>query len=148
MGSRLFSEIREQRGLCYSVSAFGFSHSDVPGLQLSSGLDSEKCVEAYVRMREIVSELREDGPTEEEVDRAKAYTAGARVLAFERTGTVASHAASQAIVRGEAVDPDAAIEALDSVTFEEVVEVASGIGVSPAVACVGPHDAADFESNA
>jgi predicted Zn-dependent peptidase len=147
MGSRLFSEIREQRGLCYSVSAFGFSHSDVPGLQLSSGLDSEKCVEAYVRMREIVSELREAGPTEEEVDRAKAYTAGARVLAFERTGTVASHAASQAIVRGEAVDPDAAIDALDSVTFDEVVEVARGIGTSPAVACVGPHDAADFESN-
>lgn len=148
MGSRLFSEIREQRGLCYSVSAFGFSHSDVPGLQLSSGLDSAKCVEAYTRMREIVSELRADGPTEEEVDRAKAYAAGARVLAFERTGTVASHAASQAIVRREPVDPDAAIEALDSVTFDEVAEVARGICASPAVACVGPHDADDFDSAA
>ena len=148
MGSRLFSEIREQRGLCYSVSAFGFSHSDVAGLQLSSGLDSEKCVEAYTRMREIVSELREDGPTEEEVDRAKAYTAGARVLAFERTGTVASHAAGQAIVRSEPVDPDAAIDALDSVTFDEVLEVARGIGTAPAVACVGPHDAEDFDSAA
>ena len=105
MGSRLFSEIRERLGLCYSVSAFSFSHADIPGLQLSAGLDSEKCVEAYKRMREIVDELRADGPTEEEVERARSYAAGARVLAFERSGTVASHAAGQAIVRREPVDP-------------------------------------------
>lgn len=145
MGSRLFSEIRERLGLAYSVSAFGFSHADASGLQLSAGLDSEKCVEAYGRMREIVDELRSDGPTEEEVERAKAYTAGARVLAFERSGTVASHAATQAIVRREPVDPDASIAALDAVTFESVVEVAAGISESLSVSCVGPHDEADFD---
>jgi len=144
MGSRLFSEIRERLGLCYSVSAFSFSHADIPGLQLSAGLDSEKCVEAYKRMREIVDELRADGPTEEEVERARSYAAGARVLAFERSGTVASHAAGQAIVRREPVDPDAAIEELDKVTFDQVVAVAKGVPDTPSVACVGPHDADDF----
>ena len=68
MGSRLFDEIREQRGLCYSVWAQGHNHSDAPTLQLGAGLDSGKCVEAYTRMREIVDELRRDGPREEEVD--------------------------------------------------------------------------------
>ena len=59
MGSRLFDEIREQRGLAYSVSAFPHAYADVPVLQLSAGLDSSKCLEAYRRMRDIVSELRE-----------------------------------------------------------------------------------------
>ena len=144
MGSRLFSEIRERLGLAYSVSAFGFNHSDVSGLQLSAGLDSEKCVDAYRRMREIVNDLRDNGPTEEEVERARSYAAGARVLAFERSGTVASHAATQAIVRREPVDPDRAIEALDAVTFDEVDRVARSISTDAAVACVGPHDAEDF----
>jgi predicted Zn-dependent peptidase len=144
MGSRLFSEIRERLGLAYSVGAYSFSHSDIPGLQLSAGLDSQKCVEAYGRMREIVDELRQNGPTEEEVERARAYAAGARALSFERSGTVASTAASQAIVRREPVDPDASIAALDAVTFDEVDAIARGVANNPAVACVGPHEAADF----
>ena len=76
MGSRLFDEIREQRGLAYSVYAVDHTFSDVPILQLSAGLDSTKCVEAYTRMREIVDELRTEGPSEEEVERARAYAAG------------------------------------------------------------------------
>jgi len=92
MGSRLFDEIREQRGLAYSVSAFPHAYADVPVLQLSAGLDSSKAVEAYRRMREIVTELREDGPTESEVERARAYAAGARAIAFENSGAVARHA--------------------------------------------------------
>src|SRR5580692_4522576 len=56
MGSRLFDEIREQRGLAYSVHSIAHSYSDVPVLQLSAGLDSAKMLEAYRRMREIVTE--------------------------------------------------------------------------------------------
>jgi predicted Zn-dependent peptidase len=144
MGSRLFDEIREQRGLCYSVSAVDHSFADAPILQLSSGLDSSKCIEAYTRMREIVDELRTDGPTEAEVERARAYAGGRRVLAFENSGAVARYAAHQAIVYGEDIDPDGAIEAVDSVTFDEVATVARGISEELAVACVGPHEAGDF----
>jgi predicted Zn-dependent peptidase len=95
MGSRLFDEIREQRGLAYSVGSFAHAHSDTPILQLSAGLDSSKCIEAYRRMREIVSELREEGPTVDEVERARAYAAGARTIAFENTGAVARLAAQR-----------------------------------------------------
>jgi predicted Zn-dependent peptidase len=144
MGSRLFDEIREQRGLAYSVYAIAHNGADVPILQLSAGLDSTKCVEAYTRMREIVTELREEGPREEEVERARAYAAGARVLAFENTNAVARHAAQQAIVFGEDIDPDAAIAALDAVTFDDVATVARGIADELAIACVGPHTAEDF----
>ena len=85
MGSRLFTEIREERGLAYSVYSLSHSFADAPVLQLSAGLDSAKCVEAYARMREIVGELREDGPTEEEVERARAFAGGARACSRSRT---------------------------------------------------------------
>ncbi len=144
MGSRLFEEIREKRGLCYSVYAISHAYADIPILQLGSGLESAKCVEAYTRMREIVDELRTDGPTHEEVERARAYTAGRLVLAFESTNSVARHAASQKIVFGEDIDPDAAIAALDAVSFEQVREVAADVAEELAVACVGPHAESDF----
>ncbi len=104
-------------GLAYSVSAFPHAYADVPILQLSAGLDSSKTIEAYQRMREIVSELRQDGPTESEVERARAYAAGARAIAFENSGAVARHAAQQTIVYREPVNPDRAIELLDEVTL-------------------------------
>jgi predicted Zn-dependent peptidase len=144
MGSRLFEEIREKRGLCYSVYAIAHAYADVPILQLGSGLESGKCVEAYTRMREIVDELRADGPTEEEVQRARAYSAGRLVLAFENTNAVARYGASQKIVYGEDIDPDAAIAALDAVTFDEVREVAANVADELAVACVGPHEQGEF----
>jgi predicted Zn-dependent peptidase len=144
MGSRLFEEIREKRGLCYSVYAIAHAYADVPILQLGSGLESGKCIEAYARMREIVGELRDQGPTREEVDRARAYAAGRLVLAFESTNAVARYAAGQKIVFGEDIDPDAAIAALDAVSFDEVREVAANVADELAVACVGPHEAGDF----
>ena len=144
MGSRLFDEIREQRGLAYSVWAVDHAFADLPVLMLGAGLESGKCVEAYARMREIVGELRGKGPTAEEVERARAYAAGRRVLAFENTNAVARHAAAQSIVYGEPIDPDRAIAALDAVTYEDVVAVARAVDDELAVACVGPHDAGEF----
>jgi predicted Zn-dependent peptidase len=146
MGSRLFDEIREQRGLAYSVSAFPHAYADVPVLQLSAGLESSKCTEAYRRMRDIVSELRDSGPTEAEVERARAFAAGARALAFENSGAVARYAAQQTIVHGGQVDPDGMITLLDEVTFEDVRDVAANVADELSIAVVGPHSEEELES--
>jgi predicted Zn-dependent peptidase len=146
MGSRLFDEIREQRGLAYSVSAFPHAYADVSILQLSAGLESGKLLEAYRRMRDIVTELRDEGPSRAEVQRAQAYAAGARTIAFENTGAVARYAAQQAIVYGENVDPDQAIELLDQVTYDDVSEVAAGVADELSVAVVGPHTVTELET--
>ena len=66
------------------------------------------------------------------------------MLAFENSGAVARHAATQQIVFDQSSDPDAAIAALDAVTFDEVTEIARGIGEELAVACVGPHSVDEF----
>jgi predicted Zn-dependent peptidase len=144
MGSRLFDEIREQRGLCYSVWSVDHSFTDVPILQVGAGLDSAKCGEAYTRMREIVDQLRREGPNRAEVERARAYAAGRRVLAFENSGAVARYGANQTIVHSDDPDPDRAIERIDAVSFDEVAAVAAAISEELAVACVGPHTAGDF----
>ncbi len=145
MGSRLFDEIREQRGLAYSVHAAPHAYADVPVLQLSAGLQSSKLTEALARMRDIVSELRDQGPTESEVERARAFAAGARAIAFENTGAVARHAAQQAIVYREDPDPDATIASLDAVAMDEVRSVAAGISEQLSMACVGPHASEELE---
>ncbi len=146
MGSRLFDEIREQRGLAYSVHSFPHAYADVPVLQLSAGLESSKCIEAYQRMREIVTELREQGPSDAEVERARAYAAGARAIAFENTGAVARHAAQQTIVYREPVDPDRSIELLDAVSVTDVRDMATRVADELSVAVVGPHTAEELEA--
>ncbi|HEY2437770.1 MAG TPA: pitrilysin family protein [Solirubrobacteraceae bacterium] len=146
MGSRLFDEIREQRGLAYSVHAAAHAYADVPVLQLSAGLESSKLIEAFRRMREIVTELRDQGPTQQEVERARAYAAGARTIAFENTGAVARHAAQQTILYGQDPDPDETIALLDEVTFEQVAEMAKRIPEELSIACVGPHTLEDLQS--
>jgi predicted Zn-dependent peptidase len=84
-------------------------------------------------------------PDEEEVERARAYAAGRRVLAFENTNAVARYAANQSVVFGQSIDPDESIARMDAVTFDEVREVARGIDPEKlAVACVGPHTVGEF----
>jgi predicted Zn-dependent peptidase len=145
MGSRLFDEIREQRGLCYAIRSYGWAHADSSTLEVSSGLDSTKCLEAYGRIKEIVRELATEGPTEEEVDRARAYAAGSTVLALESTNAVARRAAGSKVTYDDVSSPEQVIEALDAVTFDDVRGIARDIEGEPAVAVVGPHGVADFE---
>ena len=144
MGSRLFDEIREQRGLAYSVGSHARLHADAMGLGVSAGLESAKCVEAYERIVEIVEELSADGPSSEEVERVRPFAAGSLVIALERSQAVAGRAVERRLVLGEKGSPEDAIAALDAVTEAEVAEVARAVSGRPAVACVGPHTAADF----
>jgi predicted Zn-dependent peptidase len=146
MASRLFDEIREQRGLAYAVHSSAHAYADAPVLQLSAGLQSSKCIEALQRMREIVAELRDRGPTEAEVERARAYAAGARAIAFENTGAVARHAAQQTILYGEDPDPDQTIALLDGVTFADVAEIARRVPEELSLACVGPHTVEELQA--
>ena len=99
-------------------------------------------------MREIVDELRGEGPNEEEFERARAYAGGRRVLAFENTNAVARHAATQTVVFGQDIAPDAAIAAIDETTLDEVAEVARGISEELSVAVVGPHETTSSRSTA
>ncbi len=143
-GSRLFEEIRERLGLAYSVRAHDYPLADDAMVQIEAGLESSRCREAYERIREIVDRLAAEEISEEEIDRARSAAAGRKVLAFQRTATVAQHAALEHVVFGAEMDPDKEIEGLDSVDANAVIQVARSMAVEPAVACVGPHSIEDF----
>src|SRR5947208_1196052 len=85
------------------------------------------------------------GPRDGEVERARAYAAGSTVLSLESTGAVARRAAGQKVTFGEIQSPDETIDALDAVTEDDVREIARTVQGSPVVACVGPHEVADFD---
>src|SRR4051812_33254864 len=85
MGSRLFDEIREQRGLCYAIRSYGWSHADTSTLEVSAGLDSTKLDEGYARLRGIVAEPAEDGAHRGGGERARGYPAGSARRAPQAT---------------------------------------------------------------
>ena len=129
MGSRLFDEIREKRGLCYSVYALDHVFADVPGpaARLGPGLDEDGRGLHAACARSSTScattgrpRRRSSGP--------EPTPRGAWCWRSRTPDAVARHAANQAIVFGEEIDPDAAIAALDAVTFDEVREVAADRG--------------------
>lgn len=146
MGSRLFEEIREDRGLCYSISAAVHHYADASGVWISAGLQSDRLGEAYERIRAIVGDLRRNGPTEEESDRAMSFTVGSRIRRYERTSEVASFAARQAVVFPEdPLVPSALTDSMEAATHADARSVfcewlSDG---EPSVALVGPHAAGD-----
>ncbi len=144
MGSRLFSEIRERRGLAYVVSAFANIFADGATLQLDAGLQPLRCAETFKRMRAIVEDLAANGPSADEVDRARSYVAGQFVIGFETSGAVARHGAKQAIVFDEHADHEGWVAVLDAVSQESVAVAARALVPGPAVACVGPHEPREF----
>ena len=144
----MFQEVREHRGLAYSVYSFASHHADAGVVGVSVGCLPGKYDAVLETVRGELAKVAADGLTEEEVERARAYAAGRRVLAFENTNAVARHAAYESIVFGEEIDPDAAIARLDQVTYDQVAEVARGISEELAVACVGPHDEEEFAPRA
>jgi predicted Zn-dependent peptidase len=93
----------------------------------------------YERLRGHVDRLRTEGPDESEVDAARSFTAGRRVIALERTRALAHYGALQAIVFGEPVDPSTAITSVDAVQLDDVASLAHAIPASFALAYVGPE---------
>ncbi len=145
MGSRLVTEIREERGWAYSVRAEADCLSDAAALYVSAGLDSANTIAAVERCREIVVELAAGAIGAEEIERARSAAAGRRALAFENSTVAASQLAEEHVVHDHQTDPASVIAGLDDVDDAEVAAVAAAITGPPSIACVGPHSAADFD---
>ena len=144
MGSRLVTEIREERGWAYSVRAEADALSDAAALYVSAGLDSTRAIDATHRAVEIVDQLAAGGPSDDEFDRARSAAAGRRALALENTTTAAIHLAEELLLHGHETDLTEAVESLDAVQLDDVAAVAAATAGAPAIACVGPHAAEDF----
>ena len=145
MSSRLFQEVRERRGLAYSVSAGGARYSDTGSLTVSAGVTREHQEEA---LEVILTELRRlvDEPMgDEELQRTKDYAAGSFRLSLETPMSLGQRYGNQLLVDGEIESPEDTVAALRAVTAHDVQQVAERV-IGPgifSIAVVGPTADAD-----
>jgi predicted Zn-dependent peptidase len=140
MSSRLFQELRERRGWCYSVSSGVMTLSDTGLFSISAGLDPSK---APAACRLLLSELRrvaKIAPSKAELRRARDYTIGQTMMGLESTCNQMMWMGESVLGYGRALDPDEARDRLLAVTAAEIRSVAEELLVpgNIAMAIVGP----------
>jgi predicted Zn-dependent peptidase len=137
-GSRLFEEVREKRSLSYEIDGYVWGYRDASLLSVECSLQASDVPEAYERIDEIVTGLAREGPTQEEWFRARSYTSAATVLGYEAPEACVDHAVELTMEYDDHdVDPALELRAIESVTREEIAELAARVAPGPCVACVG-----------
>ena len=138
MSSRLFQEVREKRGLCYSVYAFhwGFSDTGMFGVHAATGQgDIAKLVPV------ILDELRKAGESisEEELNRARAQYRAGLLMSSESAASRASQIARQIMLYGRPVAMEELVDRLANITTARLSDLAGRLfSTRPTVAAIGP----------
>jgi predicted Zn-dependent peptidase len=138
MSSRLFQEVREKRGLCYSVYAFhwGFSDTGLFGVHAATGGDD---IEELVPV--ILSELEKAGQriSQQELDRARAQYRAGLVMSAESAASRASQVARQILLFGRPIPMDELIDRLSKLTVERLTDLAGRLfSTKPTLTAIGP----------
>ena len=144
MSSRLFQEVRERRGLAYSVSSGVAQHRDIGSFVVSAGVSREQQEEA---LQVIVAELKRaaDEPVrDEELQRAKDFATGTFRLSMETPMALGQHFGTQLLQDGEIELPGETVERIHAVQASDVQGVAQRLfGGEYALAVVGPSSSPD-----
>ncbi len=139
MSSRLFQEVREVRGLCYSISAFHMTYTDTGMFALYAGTDVADAAEL---MRVVVGEIASAAETldESEVARVKAQMKANQLMALESASERASQLARQICVYGRPMPLEEIVAKIDAVTVESARAAGRALIARgrPAVAALGP----------
>lgn len=145
MSSRLFQEIREKRGLAYSVYSFSPAYSDAGLFGLYSGCSPAKAVQVAELLDSEFRRLARSGISTDELERAQGQLSGASALALEDSDTRMSRLGRSEITLGVYYDLDESLRLLDLVTLQSVKELAEDLVSRPmSVAVVGAVDESSF----
>jgi predicted Zn-dependent peptidase len=139
MSSRLFQEVREKRGLCYTISAFHAPYADTGMFGIYAGTDAGDVKEL---MRVVVDETAAatGSITEAEVARAKAQIKVGLLMALESSGARARQLASQILIYGRPLPVEELVARIESVTVEGTRAAGAALiaRARPAMAALGP----------
>ena len=147
MSSRLFLEIRENRGLAYSVGSYTSYLRDTGAIVLYAGVPPQKVGDTVSAMMEQLNTLRDKKVPETELNKAKEFTKGRLLLSMEDTFANASWGAQQEVLDREFLTVDQVIGYIDAVTTADVQEEARKRFATEkaSLAVVGPsNDAEDL----
>ncbi|GAA4948340.1 pitrilysin family protein [Actinoplanes utahensis] len=141
MSSRLFQEIREKRGLAYSVYSYAGHYADSGLFGVYAGCAPAKSREVLELIRAELALVAEKGITPEELVRGKGMAKGSYVLGLEDTGSRMSRLAKSELLHGDLMGVDELLARVDGVTVDEVNAVAADLLARPlSLAVVGPFD--------
>ncbi|HET7652208.1 MAG TPA: pitrilysin family protein [Acidimicrobiales bacterium] len=146
MSSRLFQEIREKRGLAYSVYSYRSAYQGTGALSVYAGTAPGRLREVLDIVDTELAKLRADGVTARELDLAKGHLKGSLALGMEDSGARMSRIGRSLLVHGEVPTLDDVVERIDAVTLDDtarVVDRVFGDG-DRTLAVVGPFDEAAF----
>ncbi|MEG6508749.1 pitrilysin family protein [Methyloligella sp. 2.7D] len=139
MSSRLFQEVREKRGLCYSVFAYAYGLSDGGLFNIYAATGPERADQLFAVLREEIVRGAEEGFHEDELARVRAQVKMGLLTALESSGARADQLARQLLVLGRTIPNDEAIERIEAVSLEDVRRQAEKLLASPlSLATVGP----------
>ncbi|BAL92173.1 putative M16-family peptidase [Actinoplanes missouriensis 431] len=145
MSSRLFQEIREKRGLAYSVYSYASQHADAGLVGVYAGCAPAKAGEVLDLVRTELDRVAEQGITAEELARGKGMVKGSYVLGLEDTGSRMSRLAKSELLHGDMMGVDELLARVDAVTVAEVNKVAAELfSGERSLAVVGPFGEDDF----
>lgn len=138
MSSRLFQEVREKRGLCYSIYASAWGLSDSGMFQIHAATGHSMVGELIDVIGTELASVANDGPTPREVARAKAQLKAGLLMSLESSGARAEQMARHLLVHGRLISPDELVAKVDAVTADGVRDFAQSLaGSAPCVAVVG-----------
>jgi predicted Zn-dependent peptidase len=144
MSSRLFQEVREKRGLAYSVYSFSSQHADSGIWGVYAGCLPAKADEVLSICRDEIAKVISGGLTDDELDRGKGQLRGSIVLGLEDPSSRMSRLGKSELVYPRLEPVDEILAAIDGVTHDDVRGVAASVLAQPkALAVVGPFDDAD-----
>ena len=127
VSSRLFQRVREQLGLCYSVYTYGAGHADTGVFCVYTALNKETEVQALETICQVIRDFLAEGPTVEELERAREQSKANVILGLESIQARMSHAGRSLLFTGEILTPEQIIAAYDAVTRQEVMHLAADI---------------------
>ena len=124
MSSRLFQQVREKKGLCYSIYTYGTCHDDTGYFGVYTALGKETEGQALDTILTVIRDFTEGGVTQEELDRAREQSKANVLMGLESTQSHMSSLGRGEILQGEVLDEDQIIAAYDAVTREDVRDLA------------------------
>src|SRR5499427_6099881 len=142
MSSRLFSEVRERRGLAYYVYGLNHSYSDAGTLYSQAGVDITRIDDAVATIAGELRKVATDPLPAEELQKARNFAKGRFVLQLESPQGLMLFGLRKEVLERQLPDPDEVLRGLDAVTSEDVARVASElIGADRLrLAVIGPFD--------
>jgi predicted Zn-dependent peptidase len=139
MSSRLFQEIREKRGLAYSVYSYTSQYADAGVFGVYAGCAPGKAEEVLSLVRGELGVVAGGGLSDEEILRGKGMLKGSLVLGLEDTGSRMSQLGKGELLYGESLGVDELLRRVNAVSAEQVRSMAAAVLAQPlALAVVGP----------